>query len=85
MNTFQAIAIAEGSEEADEDTNIEAWQFLIDQGVVWQLQGSFGRTAMDLIRDGICQLPPKRQTDHWGHTIPSRDDLEKGLVRIARR
>ena len=33
---------------------IEAWQHLIDTGLCWQLQGWFGRTARDLIDNGIC-------------------------------
>jgi len=46
--------IAEGVEDADQDTQIEAWQKLIDTGVAWQLQGSFGRMAASLIEQGIC-------------------------------
>lgn len=40
MNTFRACMIAEGMEPADEPTRIAAWQFLIDSGAVWCLQGS---------------------------------------------
>ncbi len=54
MDTFRATMIAEGEEEADEATYIEAWQLLIDTGLCWQLQGWFGRTAMTLIEDGVC-------------------------------
>ena len=55
MTTFLAVSIVEGGEEdADEERVIEAWQHLIDTGVVWQLQGSFGRTAASLIEQGIC-------------------------------
>ena len=32
---------------------IEAWQFLHDTGLAYQLQGSFGRMARDLIAQGI--------------------------------
>ena len=54
MDTFQATMIAEGVESASEETQIEAWQSLIDSGVVWQLQGSFGRQAAAMIEAGIC-------------------------------
>jgi hypothetical protein len=54
MDTFTAIMIAEGVEEATEEKQIEAWQFLINSGLVWQLQGFFGRTAKALIEAGIC-------------------------------
>jgi len=54
MDTFEATMIAEGVDEADEATQIQAWQLLIDTGVVWQLQGFFGRAAAALIEAGIC-------------------------------
>ena len=55
MNTYTAVGIAEGFIEAEsEDQIIEAWQTLIDTGLVWQLQGWFGRQAQYLIEEGIC-------------------------------
>ena len=61
MDLYTAVGIAEGFEEADsEEQFIEAWQRLIDTGVCWQLQGRFGRTARDLIENGIC-TPPNRE------------------------
>lgn len=53
MNTFDAVGIAEGFIEADQDQIIEAWQYLHDTGLAYQLQGWFGRTAQQLINDGI--------------------------------
>lgn len=47
----------------DEDTTndqalfLKSWQTLIDTGVVWQLQGAYGRTASHLIEAGICRPP----------------------------
>lgn len=56
LSIFQATMIAEGVEEVEtEEEYIAAWQRLIDTGVCWQLQGSFGRTAQGLIDDGICK------------------------------
>lgn len=55
MDIFTATMIAEGVEPADEETQIEAWQVLIDTGVVWRLQGAFGRQAAALIDAGVCQ------------------------------
>ena len=55
MDNFTAIGIAEGFIEADsEDQIIDAWQHLIDTGLCWQLQGFFGRTAHQLIQQGVC-------------------------------
>ena len=54
MTNFNAIGIAEGFMEAEsEEQRIEAWQHLVDTGLVWQLQGSFGRTATALIEQGV--------------------------------
>ena len=55
MNNYLAVGIAEGFEEPeDEEQFIEAWQYLIDTGLAWQLQGWFGRQAEQLIRNGTC-------------------------------
>lgn len=57
---FTAVMCAEGAEgheTDDRDEYISAFQFLIDQGVVWGLQGWFGRTARDMIESGDCHLP----------------------------
>lgn len=48
-----AIMAYEGGELDDEHT-IELFQHLIDSGLVWQLQGSYGRTAHALIEQGYC-------------------------------
>ena len=42
------------SGDLDEQQTIEFFQGLIDSGLVWQLQGSYGRTARNLIDAGLC-------------------------------
>ena len=39
-----------------EEEVIEGFQHLIDNGIVWSLQGSYGRTAATLIAAGHCRL-----------------------------
>ena len=56
MDNYTATGIAEGFVEAkDEQEVIDAWQHLVDTGLAWSLQGSFGRAAAQLIEEGIIQ------------------------------
>ena len=49
-----AVGIAEGWIEAkNEKQVVDAWQYLHDTGLAYDLQGWFGRTARDLINEGI--------------------------------
>lgn len=58
MDIFKATMIVEGVEpEEYEGQVIDAWQHLIDTAVVWQLQGKYGRTAVQLIKYGYCTAP----------------------------
>jgi predicted RNA-binding protein with PIN domain len=40
--------------ELENDAVVILFQELIDSGMVWSLQGSYGRTAMQLIEAGVC-------------------------------
>ena len=54
MNNFDAVGIAEGFIEADSEEKIlEAWQYLHDTRLGYQLQGFFGRTLNQLISEGL--------------------------------
>ncbi len=56
MDQYTAVGIVEGFVAAEsEEQVIEAWQYLIDTGLAWHLQGHFGRTARALIAQGVCQ------------------------------
>lgn len=48
----QIIAFEQG--ELGDDEIVELFQNLIDTGLVWKLQGSYGRTAHSLIEAGLC-------------------------------
>ena len=58
LTPYMATAIAEGfceGEDATEEQQIAAWQYLHDTRQAYQLQGWFGRTATHLIEDGVIR------------------------------
>ena len=64
FTVFSAVEVAEthamklGAGDVEEAARyVAAFQFLIDSGVVWELQGSLGRQAAYLIDAGFCMMP----------------------------
>jgi hypothetical protein len=56
MSTHLNFIMAyEGGEIETEEELVEGFQAMIDDGTVWQLQGSYGRTAHALLAAGLCQ------------------------------
>lgn len=58
LTPYMATAIAEGfceGEDATEEQQIAAWQYLHDTRQAYCLQGWFGRTAAHLIEDGVIR------------------------------
>jgi hypothetical protein len=54
MNDYSAVMIAEGvDQDTSEEQFLEAWQYLVDTGLAWNLQGWFGRQAMAMIEAGV--------------------------------
>jgi hypothetical protein len=53
MPNFNDLVAYENGELDIEDT-FDLFQDLIDSGLAWQLQGSYGRTAQALIDEGYC-------------------------------
>ncbi len=55
LSNFNATMIVEGVDPVEmEEEYAEAVQHLIDTGIIWQLQGFFGRIASDFINSGLC-------------------------------
>ena len=56
MDMLDKIIAWEGGEMTTEEEVISFFQELINNGMAWTLQGSYGRTAKDLIDMGVCHV-----------------------------
>lgn len=57
---------------------IKRVQKMINSGICWHLEGSIGRYAMDMIKEGYCYLGLKGYRDYYGNYVPSRFEVQKG-------
>ena len=48
------MAFENGGMETREEV-VELFQHLVDTGMAWQLQGSYGRTAVQMIKSGLVR------------------------------
>ena len=58
-----AVQICEQLVMADIEEETAAWQYLIDTGLAWRLQGWYGRTAKRLIDDGYCTFTDRAKEE----------------------
>lgn len=64
--------------ELQKQYKVDSLQDKINSGLCWKLEGSYGRAAMDSLRDGATMLPEERHVDAYGSTVPSRLDVKAG-------
>jgi hypothetical protein len=50
--TSRIIEFEEG--DMDQDRTVDLFQYLINTGIAWHLQGSYGRMAARMIEAGYC-------------------------------
>jgi hypothetical protein len=56
MNNYEAIGITLGFMQVDtHKQELEAWQTLVDTGLVWQLSSKYIKTAKRLIKGGFIK------------------------------
>ena len=60
------------------DYGVDSLQESINSGIIWKMNGSSGRFAMDCLEIGIVMLPKHSNQDYYGNTVPSRDVLKQG-------
>ena len=67
----QIMAYEQG--EMSDDEMVEFFQQLIDSGLAWSLQESYGRMAMRLIEAGYCTDSRTRVDPEWGRSKEDRE------------
>jgi len=70
-------------EDATEDELVVLYQELVNNGQAWMLEGSVGRTAYDLIEQGVIMLGEVGRRDYYGGYVPSRYEVEPGTKGSA--
>lgn len=78
MADYNTMMIATGNEDAEELAYYRAMQATINDGSIWKMEGSAGRSAMNALSSGRCMLGRVCVRDYYGNRIPSRTEVKKG-------
>jgi len=73
---FDAILLIEEDNGATDEEYVEAFQTLIDEGVLGQLQGWYTREARNLIRAGKCKSHDEADDDEAVHFQRINDRMD---------
>lgn len=71
LTTYIACETVEWSEDATEEEQLIAWQWLIDTGTCWKLQGWYGRNATALVEAQAIAPPIEDHVDYYGNEVKS--------------
>ena len=76
-SSVNSVIDYEDGQQSHDDT-IAMFQSMINSGMAWKLQGSYGREAMSLIESGQCILGEVGHNDYYGNYVPSRYEVKAG-------
>lgn len=70
-DSYTACSVAEGFSDGEPTISEQhdAWQYLVDTGLCWKLQGFYGRTASSMIEDGFILPAKEDHKDYYGNLV----------------